>query len=143
MAVNTGGVASLAPRILVVDDEPGIRVALRRYFQRRGWIVDEADNGARALQLLMATPAGVDYDVVICDLTMPVFSGVELHDALAASRPELLDRVIFSTGYILSAPRREFLARWGRPILEKPFDLSTLGRVVERMLESRVTAGAR
>jgi CheY-like chemotaxis protein len=143
MAVNTGGEASPAPRILVVDDEPGIRVALRRYFQRRGWVVDEATNGARALQLLMATPPSGGYDVVICDLTMPVFSGVELHDALAVSRPELLDRMIFSTGCVASPTRGEFLARWGRPVLEKPFDLSALGRAVERMLESRATAGAR
>ena len=36
------------PRVLVIDDEPTIRTALSRYFKRRNWAFDEAEDGARA-----------------------------------------------------------------------------------------------
>ena len=43
-----------------------------------------------------------DYTVVISDLKMPDCSGVELHDHIAAIAPELLDRIVFSTGDVAS-----------------------------------------
>ncbi len=72
-----------APRVLVVDDERSIRLALGRYMRRKGWDVDEAEDGEAALGLLNAAPPD-GYDLVITDLRMPVLSGFEVHDWLAA-----------------------------------------------------------
>lgn len=122
-----------AGRALVIDDESTIRAALRRFFARRGWAMDEAEDGRVGLQKLLASPADEGYDVVLCDLRMPVLSGIELYAAVARARPELLARLIFSSGDVASAEAASFLATTRCRVLEKPFQLSTLGEVVDRM----------
>ena len=80
--------AETRPRVLVVDDERSIRLALGRFMRRHGWEVDEAEDGAAALGMLDAAPLE-GYDLVITDLRMPVLSGFEVHDWLAEHRPDL------------------------------------------------------
>jgi DNA-binding response OmpR family regulator len=120
----------------LVDDEPVIREALRRYFQRQGWTVDEASDGGAALACLVpegaATPP-VMYDVIVADLRMPGVSGMELHERLARERPELLPHLILSTGDSVSPDAASFLARAGCPILHKPFALAQLGALVAQV----------
>ena len=120
-------------RALIVDDEPVIRQALRRFFQRQGWTVDEGENGAQALALLFAAGAP-SYDVIISDLRMPDVSGVELYERLAAQRPALLDRLILFTGDSVSPEASEFLRRSACPVLNKPFELAELRAVVGRLV---------
>ena len=119
------------PRVLVIDDESTIRAALRRYFKRRDWLFDEAEDGARGLEKLLSPDA--DYTAIISDLRMPGMSGVALHDEIARRRPELLDRLVFSTGDVASRDAAEFVQRTRCPILEKPFELSKLGETLERI----------
>ncbi len=120
------------PRVLLVDDERSIRLALGRYMRRNGWEVDEAEDGAVALGKLDASsPEG--YDLVITDLRMPVLSGFEVHDWLAVHRPDLFARLIIATGDVASQPVREFLDRTPRPVLEKPFELAALAELVGRV----------
>ena len=129
-----GNGAAGRPVALIVDDERSVRMALGRYFERCGWTVVEAVNGAQALELL--APAGVKYDLVITDLRMPGKTGLDLHDWLAANRPALFSRLIIATGDVASPQIRSFIQRTPRPVLEKPFELSTLAALVDR-----VTAG--
>ncbi len=124
---------STALRALLVDDEPVIRHALRRFFQRQGWAVDDAENGGQALALLLADN-GPQYDVIISDLRMPGVSGMELHERLATERPALLDRLILSTGDSVSPEASEFLRRSACPVLNKPFELAELRAIVGRMV---------
>jgi CheY-like chemotaxis protein len=124
------------PRALIIDDEPSIRAALRRFFTRRGWIVDEAEDGAAGLTLLLAN--GDRFTVVISDLKMPGFSGVELHDHIAAVDPDLLRRVIFSTGDVASTEAAEFVRRTQCTVLQKPFELRMLESVVNRVRQALV-----
>ena len=119
------------PRVLVIDDESTIRAALRRYFKRREWSFDEAEDGARGLAKLLAP--GADYTAIISDLRMPGMSGMALHDELARERPDLLDRLVFSTGDVTSKDTAEFVQRTRCVILEKPFELSKLGETLERI----------
>lgn len=122
------------PSLLLIDDEPTIRSALSRYFTRRGWRVAEAENGSAALDLLNAATGGTErFDVIVSDLKMPGFSGIELHDRLALERPELLQRFIFSTGDVASDEAAEFVSRTRCMVLQKPFELSKLAEVVERV----------
>lgn len=122
-----------ARRALLVDDEPVIRQALRRFFQRQGWAVDDAENGAQALAILLADD-GPQYDVIISDLRMPNVSGMDLYERLAAERPALLERLILSTGDSVSPEASEFLRRSACPVLNKPFELAELRALVGRML---------
>ncbi|MGH7581511.1 MAG: ATP-binding protein [Gemmatimonadales bacterium] len=124
------------PRVLVVDDERSIRLALGRYMRRNGWEVDEAEDGEAALGMLHAAPRE-GYDLVITDLRMPVLSGFEVHDWLAEHRSDLFARLVIATGDIASQPVREFLSRTPRPVLEKPFELSALGELLEEAKRRR------
>jgi len=121
-------------RVLLVDDEGTIRHALRRFFQRQGWQVDEAADGGDALTLLLDPTPGHAYDVIISDLRMPGISGIEMHERLRSTRPDLLGRIIFSTGDAVSLEAAEFVRRADCPVLQKPFELSALRELVHRML---------
>jgi chemotaxis protein histidine kinase CheA len=64
----------LAGRALVVDDSRAIREAMTSMLGREGWIVDVAEDGARALQMTRQ----LKYDLVVTDLEMPELGGFEL-----------------------------------------------------------------
>lgn len=125
------GDAAGTPRVLIIDDESTIRMALKRFFTRRGWEVDEAPEGQTGIDKLL-TP-GNDYTAIISDLRMPGFSGIDLHDRLERERPKLLDRLIFSTGDVASGEAANFVARTRCPVLLKPFELSTLADAIARI----------
>jgi DNA-binding NtrC family response regulator len=113
---------------LIIDDEPTIRAALRRYFTRRGWAVEEAADGAAGLALIESH--GESFGVVISDLRMPGFSGIELHDRLAIDHPEMLRRFVFSTGDVASSEAASFVQRTTCPVLQKPFELRMLDTII-------------
>ena len=60
--------------VLVVDDEHGIRLLLRRYLEREGYRVVEAADGAAALAVLATQPI----DLAVVDVMMPKVDGFEL-----------------------------------------------------------------
>jgi CheY-like chemotaxis protein len=121
-------------RVLIIDDEGTIRRALARFYTRRGWIATEAENGARALQRLV--DASEDFDLIISDVKMPDVSGIELHAALQAFRPEILDRLVFCTGEMQSPAVAAFFARTGCRVLLKPFDLKTLADLSDEIVRT-------
>jgi two-component system cell cycle sensor histidine kinase/response regulator CckA len=126
------------PRLFVVDDEPSIRAAISRFLTRRGWEVEEAEDGRVALDILLQSEPN-RYDVVLCDLRMPHLSGAELHRELLEKRPDLVQRLIFSSGDVASTEASEFLASSKRPGIEKPFELA---RLEELLTQVRETAGS-
>ncbi len=63
-----------APRILVVDDETQVRDVVARILRRRGYIVETASDGAKAL----AAVAGGDFSVIVSDISMPGMDGITL-----------------------------------------------------------------
>ncbi|MBS1873451.1 MAG: response regulator [Acidobacteria bacterium] len=79
-------------RILVVDDEPGIRGYVRSVLERSGYIVDEADDGAVAISKIRQAPP----DLVITDLVMPEKEGLELISVLRRSYPSV--RILAMSG---------------------------------------------
>jgi CheY-like chemotaxis protein len=125
------------PRVLVVDDESTIRIALRRFFTRLGWEVDEAGDGGRALEMILrdrvqrVTPP---YSLVVSDLRMPGLSGIELHDRIVESCPEVLPRLVFSTGDLVSGEAAQFARETSCEIIEKPFEFTKLRATIDRIL---------
>ena len=131
--MSTAAPPSAPPRrVLLVEDERVIRYALQRFFHRQGWAVDEAEDGAAALTFLVG-PGAAAYDVILTDLLMPGMSGPDFYARVAAARPELVGRVIVSTGNSVSPEAVEFLDRTGCPVLNKPFELAELRAVVARV----------
>ncbi|SDH09518.1 two-component system, OmpR family, response regulator ResD [Alteribacillus persepolensis] len=68
--------------VLVVDDEERIRRLLKMYLEREEYIVEEAENGEKALDLAL----NKDYDVILLDLMMPGMDGIEVCQELRKSK---------------------------------------------------------
>lgn len=131
-------------RVLVVDDEPTIRIALRRFFARMGWQVDEAADGRAALELLLADsadPAELPFSIVLSDLRMPGLSGIDLYERLRLERPAVLSRIIFSTGDVVSEDAAAFVEATRCTVLQKPFELAALRDLVERVVATPISIG--
>jgi DNA-binding response OmpR family regulator len=89
-------------RILVVDDEPGIRDVLRAYLENEGFVVDEADTGAEALR--RAGTAGAGPDLILLDVGLPDLDGFEVlrllrrtsevYVIMVTARAEEVDRIV-------------------------------------------------
>jgi len=123
-------------RILVVDDDDQIREMLATALGGDGHEVDGACDGSEALALLEQRP----YDIVLSDLHMPRVDGPSLYETLRNRHhfpvrfATKLPRVIFMTGN--PAKHAEFLRGTTDPILEKPFEL----RIVRKMVRVLLTA---
>jgi CheY-like chemotaxis protein len=118
--------------LLVVEDEPALRLALVSILRRFGYKVLEADK-ADAAQA-MWREHGLRIDLLITDMVMPgEMSGLQLIQALRAERPLL--QAIICSGYLgtQGIPASENIQ-----ILPKPFETATLLRTVRRSLEERL-----
>ena len=127
-------------RALVIDDEFTIRLALRRFFTRMGWSVDEASNGESGYSLIVLDARQQDvppYDVIISDLRMPGLNGIELYDRVKVMAPQMLPHLIFSTGDIVSEEAANFVRTSECLVIQKPFELSALRQTIEEMIRSR------
>jgi len=124
-------------RVLIVDDEVTIRIALRRFFTRMGWTVEEAANGDAALALLATDEAQESvarFSLVVSDLRMPGINGMEMYDQLKARHPTVIRRLIFSTGDLVSEEAAAFVRSTECVVLQKPFELAALRAVVDRVI---------
>jgi two-component system NtrC family sensor kinase len=130
-------------RILVIDDESTIRMALRRFFTRLGWQVDEAANGESGYSMILLDARQSEvprYAVVLSDLRMPGLNGMELYHRLKSNHPEVLARLIFSTGDIVSEESAAFVRTTDCVVLQKPFELVTLKTTIQELLKSAPAA---
>ena len=91
-----------------------------------------AKDGEEALALLLAP--GAHWDLVFCDLMMPIMNGVELARRLGQSAPDLLEKVIFVSGGATTAETARFLAETSNATVSKPFDMETLLALVDARL---------
>jgi len=123
---------SAAPktRVLVVDDDPGIRYTLREILEAEGLQVDEAASGEEALARYEATPAAL----VLTDLRMPGMDGIALLRALAARAPA--PRVVLLTAHGSERQAVEAMKAGAHDYFRKPFDVEELLAVVRRALEA-------
>lgn len=116
------------PRVLLIDDESGIRFALRRFFERAQWSVVEAADGTEAQRQLdaIAAQTAEPVDLIVLDVHLPGISGSQLLTDLHTTHPALAARVILTTGdAIADADPGTPLAEHAH-VLQKPFDLGTL-----------------
>ncbi len=118
-------------RVLVVDDEDAVRRVVVRSLRRRGHAVEEATEGARALELLERADAS--YDAIVSDLRMPQMSGAELLAKLRTRGDGMDRRLIFLTGDTAGPEATRILASTDVPVLQKPDGIMELARWVERV----------
>ncbi|HEX8793452.1 MAG TPA: response regulator [Polyangiaceae bacterium] len=124
-------------RVLIVDDEPLVAQALSRLLSRRHH-VDTAGGGKEALSLLSS---GARYDVILCDISMPDITGLDLYEEVATRSPEQAGRIVFLTGGITSAAQRARLDALSAPVLEKPVEIAQILDIIDDFTgESRASA---
>lgn len=119
-------------RILVVDDAESIRAYLASLLELRGHLVDTAEDGRRALELL---EAGAAPDVVLLDVMMPGLDGLQTLTRIRERYPRLpvvMLSVVARTTTIVEAMRLG-----AADYVNKPFDESELELVLRRVLEQR------
>jgi CheY-like chemotaxis protein len=88
---------------------------------------------ADGVEPALARLAAERFDAVLCDVMMPDGGGERVYRTLRESAPALASRIVFVTGGTTTAAARRFLDEQPQPVLEKPLDLSTLARAVERL----------
>jgi DNA-binding response OmpR family regulator len=121
----------LAPRILLVDDDTGIRKLVRRVLVRAGYEVAESTDGLNGLRQMRAG----HFDLLITDLVMPDMDGLELIRETRASRPEV-PILAMSGGGKVPAPVYLRLAEvlGAGKVLAKPFEIPALLQAVSILL---------
>jgi CheY-like chemotaxis protein len=117
-------------RILVVDDEPMVGNVVQRT------LAPEHDLTAltSAADALALISKGERFDLILCDLMMPVMTGVEFHAALDKIAPDQAARMVFLTGGAFTPLARAFLDAVPNPRLDKPFALQALRNLVNEQL---------
>jgi CheY-like chemotaxis protein len=105
-----------------VDDEPLVGTVVRRAVPD-----GEVTAVTSATEALARVQSGERFDRILCDVMMPEMSGPELYQALP---PSLRPRVIFMTGGAFTDGGTSFIEAWRGPLLAKPFETSTLRRLL-------------
>jgi signal transduction histidine kinase len=124
--------AAAGETVLVVDDEPTVRMLIVDALQELGYACAEAADGPAGLRLLQSNAR---FDLLITDVGLPGgLNGRQVADAARALRPEL--KVMFITGYAENAVLNHGHIQPGMEVLTKPFAVSDLAARVDRMLRS-------
>ena len=118
-------------RILIVDDEETIRLALRKFLRSRGYEVEIAGSGEQAMQILN----NGSFSLMLCDVRMPGMTGVQLVP-LARERDQDL-AIIMLTAVNDAATATEVLSAGASDYLMKPVELADLQQAVDRALLKR------
>ena len=118
-------------KILVVEDEPSLRLLVRKVLERSGFEVLEAASGRAALELWDQDKPHVD--LLLTDMVMPDgMSGRQLAERLKADNPEL--KVLYTSGYSTELLGKDLALQEGTNFLQKPYPPSKLVQTVRNAL---------
>jgi len=120
-------------RLLIVDDEPSVRLLCKVNLQFAGFEVVEAENGSQALELAQAE----DFDLILLDVMMPDIGG---HEVLRRLSEKSNVPVVFLSARTGLADLREGYALGAVDYITKPFDPIALGDKVREVM-ARVARG--
>lgn len=110
-------------KLMIVDDDPEVRVIVAEFLEDFGYRVLQADGAAQALDLLARTS---DLRMIISDIRMPDMSGIELADIATQRQRDL--KIILISGYFVSQQA-------DRRFLRKPFRMKELEAAVREELD--------
>ena len=117
-------------KILVVDDDPEVRMATRDFLTSKGYEVAVAEGGREALRLLALSPA----DVVLLDVAMPDMDGMETLKRIISAHPDM--PVIMVTDNADIEITSKVLQMGAADYVPKPFDLDYLDQAISIQLSA-------
>ncbi len=130
LAPPPGVVGRTSRTVLVVDDEPAVRMLVGDVLRDLGYSVVEAADGPEGLHILKSKQ---DIDLLVSDVGLPGgMNGRQLADAARVYRPGL--KVLFITGFAESVAWEGGVPEPGMQVLTKPFALNVLTAKVEAMM---------
>src|SRR5258705_3226914 len=118
-------------RILVVDDEPGVRFGIRDFLELQGYEIEEAES-CEAAQHIFRTSRP---DIVIADYMLPDGTALDLLPRLKEIDPEIPLLVLTAHGSIDLAVKA--IKEGAEQFLTKPIEMSALHVILQRLLESQ------
>lgn len=117
--------------VLLIEDEPAVMSYIRAVLERSGYTVVCCESGVDGLRQL----ASGEYLGVVSDMRTPGgINGADVHEWIAAHRPELASRLVFITGDIANEDTAATLRRTGVPCIEKPFRVQQFISVIEQTM---------
>ncbi len=123
-------------RVLIIEDEVAIQsilsTFLHRFAREHGWEAETRSFTDPVQGLFELTTNGEAYDIILLDIRMPRFTGDEIYQSLEHVRPEILDRVLFVTGYPEDLEER--FPEKSLRVLPKPFRYEALAGKVGEIL---------
>jgi CheY-like chemotaxis protein len=124
-------------KVLIVDDEAGIRRNLHFGLTQHGFNIDDAEDGLSALsQIESSYHKGTPYSFVITDMVLPDINGLKLLEVIKSKYPNL--PVIIISGYGTEVTADEVTARHGDGYLAKPFLADELADVLGKVAPAKV-----
>jgi two-component system cell cycle response regulator CpdR len=121
-------------RILIAEDEEGLRSLVARALSQDGHAVTTANDGAEALDVLEREHGA--FELLLTDIRMPIMDGIAL--ALAAARDHPNVAILLMTGYADQRERASGLDALIHDVIAKPFSLATIRNAVR----DAIAAGA-
>jgi len=117
-------------RILVAEDDAGVRLLVTRALRLEGHSVTAVEDGEYALEQLIEHDGA--FDLLLSDIRMPAMTGIELAHAAHRNWPELT--ILLMTGYAEQREAAEDLMQIVVGVVDKPFTLTEIrARVAEAL----------
>lgn len=125
-------------KILIVDDDEGVRLLLGQLLQSYGYECEFAENGLEAIRDVATHPL----DLVITDYQMPIMNGLEFLESLSCLATQPHPPVVFLSGDMRGAIKEQALQLGATAVLTKPYDnfdlLNTVSKISLRPNGHRV-----
>jgi two-component system cell cycle sensor histidine kinase/response regulator CckA len=119
---GSGTIKGNGERILVIEDEAGVRQYAVESLERNGYTVFAASGEKEALDLFKKEMG--DFDLIFSDVVLPDTNGIDLVEQLLKINPSC--KVLFSSGYSDQKSRWKIIQKMGYPYLQKPYELNMM-----------------
>ncbi len=117
--------------VLVADDNEVAQRLCRRVLEKAGHTVLTASDGLEAVSVALANPL----DMILMDVAMPGMDGLEAMRQIKAQKPGMA--IVIASAHSMASDRERFLAAGADDVLSKPFRLTDLTAVVEKLTANR------
>ena len=118
------------PKILIVDDDAGMRLTLHGVIEDEGYDVMSATDGYQALELAKRTP----FALIFMDIRMPGMNGVDTYREIKVVSPGSV--VVMMTGFSVEQLVKDALDEGAYAVIYKPFSMDQINDIVQKVLKT-------